>query len=151
MDFYAPQQEVEAAFYAHTAELTVHNAHLDEVVDKLATSGYRDRDGRVFIHFVTVGDRLDERGRATEILHEISDDDAVWSGGLTGTAQERFDATPEGGVFGYRNKPLTRLTSSEITDLVGGRQFALRLPGDTEECTADEEIEYDAEPSPYRL
>lgn len=123
---YAPKAGVDPATYPHIATFEIHNPYKAGKDIQLATSGYRSKSG-TFIHHVSPGDDLKD-GQAFEILYKIDGDLAVWSGSLVEIAKERFDATPEGGVFRYRNTPLTKLTTQEVRDLVEGKCFDLVFP-----------------------
>jgi hypothetical protein len=123
---YAPKSGVDPQTYPHVATCEIRNPYKGGTETHLATSGYRSKSG-TFVHMVAPGDDLVE-AKAFEILYRIDDDHAVWSGSLVPTAKERFDATPQGDVFRYRNTPLTRLSDDEVHTLVGGKTFDLVFP-----------------------
>lgn len=123
---YEPKPGVDAQAYPHVATCEIRNPYKGCAEVHLATSGYRSKSG-TFVHMVSPGDTLTD-GKAFEILYRIDNDHAVWSGSLVPTAKERFDATPQGDVFRYRNTPLTRLSDEEVRSCVGGKTFDLVFP-----------------------
>jgi hypothetical protein len=88
----------------------------------LAVDGYRTKKA-TYIRYKVVGDE----DKSFMCLLEVNGSDAIWSGALVRTAEERLTSTAPGAVFRYRNKPLTRLTTKEIDNLVGGQILTLTL------------------------
>ena len=119
--------EVTLADYPHIAQFNLLKPKGIEIC--LATGGYRSSKG-TRIHFVAVGDKLRPTGRAFEVLLDLdpTEDVAIWAGGLVPKARERYDATPEGGIFTYRQAKFTRLTQREVKYLIGGKTLKLEFP-----------------------
>lgn len=51
------------------------------------------------------------------LMFRIQDDKAIWSGGLNGTVQQRFQQTDFGGRFNYYSTIYTKLNPSQVLKL----------------------------------
>lgn len=120
--YHTPPTPIDPATIAHVATFDLKDlngkSHLC-----LATGGYR-KDGKIIIRYLDTTSAVHQS--ATEpfqLLAQIEGSNAIWAGSLHRTAKDRYDNTPPGSVFRYRNKPLTRLTDQEVIDAVGNKIF----------------------------
>lgn len=83
----------------------------------LAVGGYERPDGRIRILEIDFT-QASKRDIVCPGLLTMNDDHVLWAGVLSETAQERFDATEEGGEFTYKRKTYRKLTAQEVRDHV---------------------------------
>lgn len=118
---YSNRPHVVAAHFPHVAAFD-YSTMGGKSARGLAIAGYRAKSGPPIL--LVVDDGQEYTGtRPFAVLMAIEGDHLTWQGGLVPAARARLDATPEGGVFRYRNKPLTRLTSAEIRTLAAQGPF----------------------------
>ncbi|MCE6959293.1 hypothetical protein LAZ40_09530 [Cereibacter sphaeroides] len=96
---------------AHIAAVPMMPNPAGEVRTLLVTGGYR-KDGEFLLIGAVTGDPVGPP--ASHFVHVLTPHGARFVGGLVATARERYDATPEGGTFTWRNKRLRRLTREAI-------------------------------------
>jgi hypothetical protein len=83
----------------------------------LAVGGYERPDGRIRILEIDFK-RASKRDIECPGLLTMADGHVLWAGGLSDTAQQRFDATEEGGEFTFNRQTYRKLTAQEVRDHV---------------------------------
>lgn len=142
VDVYEKPNRVDESF-PHVAKFSLKNRRGEDTTN-LVVSGYRKED-EVYLNAVEMGDRMSDDYRAFESLYRVvSGNRLVWAGGLHETAHKRLMSAEEGEVFRYRNKPLVRLSSDEIGDLVQDIEFDLV----TEKIDESHELDNDCPSGP---
>ena len=124
IDFYKPKPTV-TINYPHCAKFFLYNPNTKQTQTVLATGGYT-KQSKNYIHFVTINEEIINE-KAFEIILYIHENTAQWYGSLVPKAKSRYEKTPEGQSFSYRNAKFQRMTTQNVKELVENKTFTLTL------------------------